>query len=115
VDFKTCFNTSSAILMEGALGERLKREYNIRFDDWVALAGLIHNTESRQAMLKILGEYVTIAEKYHLPMITTTPTRRANRERISHSNFNEKIIEDNVRFFCNKLKTKRVLICLSAA
>jgi len=33
------FNTSSTILMEGALGERLKREFNIRFDD-----------KSRQAM-----------------------------------------------------------------
>jgi hypothetical protein len=55
--------------MEGAIGERLKREYNIIFDDWVALAGLIYNTESRQAILKIFGEYVTVAEKYHLPLL----------------------------------------------
>jgi S-methylmethionine-dependent homocysteine/selenocysteine methylase len=98
MDFETCFNTSSVILMEGAIGERLKREYNIVFDDMVALAGLIYNTDSRQAMLNIFREYVTIAEKYHLPFITTTPTRRANRENIIHSDFNEKIIEDNVRF-----------------
>jgi hypothetical protein len=53
MDFKTCFNTSSAILMEGALGERLKREYNIRFDDKVAMAGLIYDEKSRQAMQNI--------------------------------------------------------------
>ena len=31
------------ILMEGALGERLKREYHIRFDEYVAMAGLIYS------------------------------------------------------------------------
>jgi S-methylmethionine-dependent homocysteine/selenocysteine methylase len=98
MDFEVCFNKSSAILMEGALGERLKREYNIIFHDRVAMAGLIYNGDSRQAMLNIFGEYAAIAEKYNLPFIATTPTRRANRERVMQSSFNEKIIEDNVRF-----------------
>lgn len=98
LDFETCFTTSSAILMEGALGERLKREYNIKFDDMVAMASLIYNTDARQAMLNIFVEYAEIAGRYHLPFIATTPTRRANRERVMRSKFNEKIIEDNVRF-----------------
>ncbi len=98
MDFDTCFNEFSAILMEGAIGERLKREYNIVFDDKVAMAGLVYNAKSRQAMLNIFKEYVSIAEKYNLPFIATTPTRRANRERVMQSNYNEKIIEDNVRF-----------------
>jgi len=98
MDFKTCFNTASTILMEGALGERLKREYNIIFDDMVAMAGLIYNDASRQAMQNIFVEYAVIAKKYHLPFIATTPTRRANRERVMQSGYNEKIIEDNVRF-----------------
>jgi len=99
MDFETCFNTSSAILMEGALGERLKREYNIIFDDWIAMAGLIYNDDSRQALLNIFGEYMSIAEKYHLPFIATTPTRRANRERIMQSNFNE-----NIKYIFSKKK-----------
>lgn len=98
MNFVTCFSEFSAILMEGAIGERLKREYNILFDDKVAMASLIYNTNSRQAMLNIFKEYVSIAEKYHLPFIATTPTRRANRERVIQSNYNESIIEDNVRF-----------------
>lgn len=108
LDFETCFNTSSAILMEGALGERLKREYNILFDDKVAMAGLIYNSDSKLAMLNIFGEYVTIAEKYQLPLISTTPTRRANRERVIQSDFNEKIIEDNVRFLQQLKKNTRI-------
>lgn len=98
MNFETCFNTSSAILMEGALGERLKREFNIKFDDIVAMAGLIYNPDSKQAMQNIFEEYMKIAEKYDLPFIATTPTRRANKERVMQSDFNEKIIEDNVRF-----------------
>lgn len=98
MDFETCFNTSSSILMEGALGERLKREFNIKFDDKVAMASLIYNDNSKQALEIIFQEYVKIAERYDLPFIATTPTRRANKDRILQSNFNEKIIEDNVRF-----------------
>lgn len=103
MDFDTCFNKSSVILMEGAIGERLKREYNIKFDDMVAMAGLVYNDDSRQAMENIFKEYVKIAEKYRLPFIATTPTRRANKDRVKQSDFNEKIIEDNVKFL-NQIK-----------
>ncbi len=43
MDFETCFAASSTLLMEGALGERLKREYHIAFDDAVAMAGLAYD------------------------------------------------------------------------
>lgn len=98
MDFESCFNSSPAILMEGALGERLKREFNIKFDDDVAMAGLIYSADSRGAMYSIFEEYLKIAEKYNLPFILTTPTRRANKERVQQSSFKENIIEDNVRF-----------------
>ena len=108
MNFENCFNTSSAILMEGAIGERLKREFNIVFDDWVAMAGLIYNTESKLAMKSIFEGYVKIAEKYHLPFIATTPTRRANRERVLQSSFNGKIIEDNVLFLQDIIKSRDI-------
>lgn len=107
MDFETCFKTYPTILMEGAIGERLKREYNIMFDDQVAMAGLIYNADSRQAMENIFKEYTTTAEKYNLPFIATTPTRRANMERVSQSVFNEKIIEDNVHFLQEFKKNTR--------
>ncbi|MDP4090543.1 MAG: homocysteine S-methyltransferase family protein [Bacillota bacterium] len=98
MDFETCFNRAPVILMEGAVGERLRREYNIIFDEKVALAGLIYDADSRQAMYNIFVEYVKIAEKYNLPFMATTPTRRANKERVIQSGFSEKIIQDNVLF-----------------
>jgi S-methylmethionine-dependent homocysteine/selenocysteine methylase len=98
MNFAVAFNTFSKILMEGAIGERLKREYNIRFDDKVAMAGLIYQSTARQALQNIYEEYVTIAAKYQLPFIATTPTRRANRERVRESAFTEQIIKDNIVF-----------------
>lgn len=98
MDFKTCFDTFPSILMEGAIGERLKREYNIDYNNPVAMASLIYDDASKQAIKNIFSEYVAIAEKYNLPFIATTPTRRANRERVMQTNYSEKIIEDNVRF-----------------
>jgi len=103
MDFETCFKTSSALLMEGAIGERLKREYHIMFDNHVAMAGLIYNDNSRNALATIFKEYLSIAEKYRLPFIATTPTRRANKERVMQSKYSENIIKDNVRFL-NQIK-----------
>lgn len=98
MDFETCFRTSPVILMEGAIGERLKREYRIKFDDKVAMAALVYDVDARQAMFNIFSEYIAVAKKYCLPFMATTPTRRANMERVHQSAFDENIIEDNVRF-----------------
>ncbi len=96
--FTECIQTSPAILMEGALGERLKREYHIVFDDHVAMAGLIYDAKGRKALVELWKGYMDIARRYRLPFLATTPTRRANKERIGASRFTEKIIADNVHF-----------------
>lgn len=98
MNFETCYHRSAVMLMEGAIGERLKREYNIVIDANIAMASLVYSDYSRQAMKNIFGEYVSIATKYNLPFIATTPTRRASKNRVNQSQFNEKIIEDNVKF-----------------
>lgn len=50
MDFSTCIRSSSAILMEGALGERLKREYKLTIDEVIAMAGLVYEEKGRQAL-----------------------------------------------------------------
>lgn len=96
MEFISCYNSSKAILMEGALGERLKREFNIKFDDDVAMASLVYDDNGRKALIHIWTEYMEIAEKYNLPFLATTPTRRANQDRVNQSKFNASIIKDNV-------------------
>jgi len=101
MDFRMCIEKGHTILMEGALGERLKREYGILFDEHVAMAGLVYEKKGALALSALWNEYIEIARKYQLPFIATTPTRRANRERISLSRYSENIIADNVSFLKN--------------
>lgn len=96
--FQNCFEQHSSILMEGALGERLKREYKLEFDENVAMAKLIYSSHGAAALHSLWTEYMNIAQKYGLPFMATTPTRRANIERIRKAGCDSTIIIDNVRF-----------------
>lgn len=96
--FTEKFNKVDEILMEGALLERLKREYKVLIDNDVALASVIYDEYYKNILKKLFIEYINIANKYNLPIMITTPTRRANKERISNSKYNKNIIEDNVLF-----------------
>ncbi len=82
--------------MEGALGERLKREYGLRLDGHVALAGFVYDARGRAALTELWSEYADIAHRHDLPLLVTTPTRRAGRERVAASRYSESIIRDNV-------------------
>ena len=98
MDFQTCYQQSPVLLMEGAIGERLKREFNITMDPTLVMANLVYQPEARQALRSIYMEYVGIAERYGLPFLATTPTRRANKERVGRSQYGETLFEENVRF-----------------
>lgn len=97
-DFVKCVEESPAILMEGALGERLKREYGLIPDANVALASMIYSPQGRSALRTIWKEYMETARKYRLPFLAATPTRRANNERVLHAGLDSRIISDNVSF-----------------
>lgn len=98
MDFQQCLETVDTILMEGALGERLKREYHLTFDEHVAMAALIYTEAGRQALTELWQQYIAIAQQYQLPFLAATPTRRANRERVRQGGWTDDIIRDNVRF-----------------
>jgi len=96
--FKKCFNDNKYIMMEGALSERLKREYNISFDSSVVMGSLVYDNKAKYAIKKIWKQYYNIASKYNIPFMATTPTRRVNFDRINNSYYNENIIKDNINF-----------------
>ncbi len=98
MSFRTCIEKKNPILMEGALGERLKREYGLQFDEYVAMAKLIYDEKGAKALTEIWEEYIAVAKKYKLPFLATTPTRRANQERVKLAECTASVIEDNVRF-----------------
>ena len=49
-----------------------------------------------------------IAHRYQLPFLATTPTRRANKERVYMAGYNESIITDNVDFLRTIKETANV-------
>ena len=99
--FRDCINQNKFVLMEGALGERLKREYGLIFDEHIAMAGLVYEEKGASALTALWQEYIDIAREDQLPFIATTPTRRANKERIAKANCPETVIADNVAFLKN--------------
>lgn len=98
MSFIDCIKNRNSILMEGALGERLKREYQLVLDENVTMAGLVYSENGKKALRELWSEYAAIAGSYQLPFLATTPTRRVNQERIERSGYNSTIIWENVKF-----------------
>lgn len=96
--FQEIFNGNETFLMEGALGERLKHEYHLDISNEVAMASLVYQKSGCAALRNLWLQYLTIAKQYNLPFLATTPTRRANRERVKQGGYTKSIIRDNVKF-----------------
>jgi len=86
------------MLMEGALGTRLKQEYGISFHEEVVMAPLVRTEQGREALGALWSQYVEIARRHGLPFLATTPTRRANWERMERASFGPDLFRDNVGF-----------------
>lgn len=98
MNFAKCITSSPTILMEVALGERIKREFNINIDGTIAMIDLVCIENGIMALKSLWQEYIDISRKYQLPFIATTPTRRANQERVEAAGYDKSIISKNVEF-----------------
>ena len=96
--FFEAFEKKPYFMMEGALGERLKREYGLEFDRQIAMARLVCEEPGRNALASLWREYRAIANEYCVPFLATTPTRRANRERMKAAGEDGRLLRENVRF-----------------
>lgn len=98
MDFSAAFARGDRFLMEGALGERLKREYNLTPYPHVALAGFLTTPAGRKALGALWLEYAQIAHRHGFPFLATTPTRRANRSRVAQEGLGEGLLRESVCF-----------------
>ena len=72
MDFETCIASHSSVLMEGALGERLKREYGLTINGSVAMADLIYSQQGRLALETLWRSYMETVSYTHLTLPTTS-------------------------------------------
>lgn len=90
---------SATILGEGAVIERLRRMPDITLDNHVVNSALIYDERGRAALETICRQYLEIGRKYDLPLLLSTPTWRAGRERIAAAGLTGHDLNgDNVRF-----------------
>ncbi|HML46100.1 MAG TPA: homocysteine S-methyltransferase family protein [Clostridia bacterium] len=84
-DLESAFARHRTLLTEGAVGQRMEREYGLFPDPDIQIAALPYRAEGRRALSEVYRQYLRIAQDYALPMLLMTNTRRANRERVLRS------------------------------
>jgi homocysteine S-methyltransferase len=97
--FQDVFHQSPCILGEGAVIERLRRDPRIELDPHVVNSHLVYSQEGRGALEAICRGYLDIGRNFDLPLLLSTPTWRASRERIAAAGLEGKDLNgDNFRF-----------------
>lgn len=104
MQFEKLFNSPGFILTEGAIAERLKNEFDVEFCKYVNHAGIIYDCP---AILTIIyKQYIEIAQKYNIPIMLMTPTRKVNLETIMHSKFSDRSLISDSCAFLNDLRNE---------
>jgi S-methylmethionine-dependent homocysteine/selenocysteine methylase len=115
-DIRQFLTRHRCILGEGAVIERLRRS-GLELDSHVVNSAFIYEGMKRSAIETIYRQYLDIGSQFDLPMVLSTPTWRAGRQRIEAAGFgNRDLNGDNFRFL-NDLRrsygqyAKNVMIC----
>lgn len=99
VSFQELLSESSVILGEGAVIERLRRSADVRLDEYVVNSALLYQKEGRSALESICRQYLEIGRRYNLPLLLSTPTWRAGKDRIAAAGLAGRDLNgDNFRF-----------------
>ena len=97
--FQELLAASPVILGEGAVIERLRRVAGIQLDEQVVNSALIYQENGRAALEAICLQYLEIGRRYNLPLLLSTPTWRAGRDRIAAAGLaGHDLNGDNARF-----------------
>ena len=117
VSIEQLLSSSPVILGEGAVIERLRRSTDVQLDEHVVNSALIYQDAGKSALEMICRQYLDIGQRYNLPLLLSTPTWRAGRERIASAGLaGSDLNGDNYRFLSNLRDTYgeyagKVVIC----
>jgi len=99
IPFAEFLGRSRCILGEGAVIERLRRNNDLVIDPHIVNSGFIYDEVKRAALAAICRQYLDIGFEHGLPLLLSTPTWRAGRERIAAAGYQELDVNgDNFRF-----------------
>jgi S-methylmethionine-dependent homocysteine/selenocysteine methylase len=108
--------SSPRIIGEGAVIERLRRNIDLELDPFLVNSAFIYEEAKRVALETICRQYLDIRCEFGLPLLMSTPTWRASRERIDAAGSGVDVNGDNVRFLDALRKSyggyaQEVIIC----
>lgn len=113
----TFLNRYPCILGEGAVIERLRRVEGLELDPFVVNSAFIYEDTKRRALEEICREYLEIGRQFGLPLLMSTPTWRASRERIAAAGLAGRDLNADNAAFLEQLRSSyqeyadKVLIC----
>ncbi|MCD6292346.1 MAG: homocysteine S-methyltransferase family protein [Deltaproteobacteria bacterium] len=91
------------ILTEAAVIETLKRKAGIALHPELVNALLIYDEPGRRSIAELINSFIALAHKVDVPITVTTPTWRANRERLAAEGEVRNVNADAVAFI-NEIK-----------
>ncbi len=115
--FSEFIKKSACILGEGAVIERLRRNSDFELDPHIVNSAFVYDEAKRAAIEGICRQYLDVGFEYDLPLLLSTPTWRASRERIAAAGYAGLDVNgDNFRFLDGLRKSYgeyggKVLIC----
>lgn len=117
ITFSEFLESSPCILGEGAVIERLRRDGDLELDPYLVNSAFIYEDTKRAALETICRQYLDIGRQFGLPLLMSTPTWRASRERIDAAGYARVDVNgDNVRFLDSLRRSyggyaEKVVIC----
>jgi len=105
------------ILSEGAVIERLRRNGGLELDPFLVNSAFIYEDAKRAALETIYRQYLDIGREFDLPLLISTPTWRANRERIDAAGYAGVDVNGDILRFLDSLRkhygeyAEKVIIC----
>ncbi|WP_460596869.1 homocysteine S-methyltransferase family protein [Geomonas sp. Red276] len=97
--------------------ERLRRAEGIELDPFVVNSAFIYRDDTRRALEEICRDYLDIGCQFGLPLLMSTPTWRASRERITAAGLEGRDLNGDNAAFLDGLRNsyggygEQVLIC----
>ncbi len=95
---QSAIDSSSLILTECAISERLRRAGDVELHPTLFNTPLIYNATGREKLESIYLQYMEIAAKAGLPILLCAPTWRIDKVRIAEAGFDKSLLFDAVSF-----------------
>ncbi|NIP54983.1 MAG: homocysteine S-methyltransferase family protein, partial [Phycisphaerae bacterium] len=82
----------------------LRRNSEFDLDPYIVNSAFIYDKDRRNAISGVYRQYFDIGYKYNLPLLISTPTWRASRERIEKAGYEKTDVNADNFHFLDKMR-----------